>query len=394
MNPRGNLALWLVSVSAILLLAVFPASAQQVEEVVVVGQVENGTAGYLVSADLTVTLHVFVEGQETRVHTTTLDEDGSFRFDGIALGEGDTLLSRVTYRDVVYTSERLSFEAGRQQLALPVTIYETTDDPQAIVIAQVHTFMVREGDRLEIGEIYLLSNSGDQTYIGQEDARTGQRETVSFALPEGVRAEDVSLGDGSDGRYSWREGSVVDTMPVRPGIGTVEALVGYELPYRDGTRVVRAFDIPVASVLFVLPVDEMALQGDKIIDQGVLDTQMGAALSYSAGPLAAGEVLAFTVVEAASAPSPPSAAESPPVRNQGLETGIGLGMLGVAVILAYLLWRSPARLALPSTVQPLVAAIAELDTEYEGGREQEDYHTKREALVRQIRSALSDRTGD
>jgi len=56
------------------------------------------------------------------------------------------------------------------------------------------------------------------------------------------------------------------------------------------------FDVPVASVALVIPEEQGALEGTGLTPAGTLDTQMGQALSYTAGPLAAGEPLAFTLV--------------------------------------------------------------------------------------------------
>jgi hypothetical protein len=349
-----------------ILLATGWAPVPQEGEIAVVGQVTNGTPNSPLPADLPVVLHVFSGREETETLTTTLAADGSFRFDGLAPGEGETFVVRVVYQDVAYASDLGTFEPGQRELALPVTVYETTEDRSAIQVTQLHVFVSASGEHLQIGEYYLVSNTGERTYVGTKAPEAGRRATLSFTLPEG--AEGLHLDSSGLGeRYLERERGFADTAPVPPGTASSEVLFEYQLPYREGTQVMRAFDLPVASVVLVHLDEGMALEGKGITPAGPLDTQMGRALSYTAGPLAAGEVLAFRLV-AQSQPTAPSAPAGPaPARNAAQELGIGLVALAAAVVAVYLLWRLPAPEPLPGQARPLAEAIAALDTS--GGAE-------------------------
>ena len=303
-----------------------------------VGHVTNGTSGSATPTDLPVMLHVFSGREETKTLTTTLAADGSFRFGGLAPGEAKTFVVRVVYQDVAYVSDLGTFEPGQRELALPVTIYEATEDRSAIQVTQLHVFVSASGEHVRIGEYYLVSNTGERTYVGTKAPEAGRRATLSFTLPEGTEGlhfESSGLGE----RYLERERGFADTAPVPPGTASSEVLFEYELPYREGTEVARAFDLPVASVVLVLLDEGMALEGGRITPTGPLDTQMGRALSYTAGPLAAGEVLSFRLV----AQSQPTALSAPtgsaPARNAAQELGIGLVSLAAAVVAVYLLWR-------------------------------------------------------
>ncbi|MEE8389171.1 MAG: hypothetical protein V3S14_00020 [Anaerolineae bacterium] len=137
-------------------------------------------------------------------------------------------MARVVYQDVACGSDLATFEPGQPEAVVAVTIYETTEDPSAIQIAQMHAFMSMLGDRLQIGEYLLVSNARDRTYVGKEDPEAGQRSTLSFILPEG--AEELSFDDSGLGeRYLERGGGFADTEPVIAGTATVEMLFSYEL---------------------------------------------------------------------------------------------------------------------------------------------------------------------
>jgi hypothetical protein len=139
----------------------------------------------------------------------------------------------------------------------------------------------------------------------------------------------------------------------------------------------------VNAAVVVLPEENVALQGAQLSAEEMLDTQMGRALSYTAGPLGAGEPLAFTIVTRASAsPGTPSTQSS-----NGLTAGIA--SLAVAGLAVFWIWRSPDPGPMPTQLRAQVEAIAALDQDYEAGLVGEDqYRQKREALKQQLSARL------
>jgi hypothetical protein len=381
---RFTFALALVT----LLLAAGWTPAPQEGEVAVVGQVTNGTPDGALPVDQPVVLHVFSGMEEKESYTTTLAADGSFRFDGLAPEEGESFVVRVVYQGVTHSSDVGAFDAGQPELSLPVAIYETTEDPATVLVTQLHIFLTRVGDQLQIGEYYLVSNTGDRTYVGVEDPETGRQATLTFSLPEG--AEELSFDDpGLRERYLERGAGFTDTDPVPPGTATVEVLFSYELPYREGLRVERTVDVPVLSVVLVVPEEGLALDGEGIVPAGMLDTEMGPALSYAAGPLAAEESLAFTLIPGSQPASVAPVGRTSPTRNTVWETAVGLVGLAAAVVAIYLLWRPSPPGPLPARARSLVKAIAALDVDFEAGQVVEGaYRRKRKALKQQLHALL------
>jgi hypothetical protein len=379
---------------ALLLLTVAWAPIPQQETITVVGQVTNGTSDSDTPAGLEVTLHVFSGMEEAATHAFLLNADGSFRFSNLTAQEGDIFAARVVYQDVVYISKFATFEPGMQETSLPITVYETTEDSSTILITQAHVFIAFAEGRVWIEEYYLVGNTGDRTYVGVDDTGTGQRTTLSFTLPDG--AENLSFDGLSLGeRYVGQEGRFADTEPVPPGSATVEMLLSYELPYQEGMDVERAFGVPVDSVALVLSGEQVALEGAGVTPTGTMDTQMGPALSYAAGPLAAGESLVFTLIRQQQATAPSTQAGSYPVRNVTYEISAGLVALALAMVAVSLLWRSPATAPLPARARPLVEAIAALDTDFEAGQIGEKaYRKRRKALKRQLCARLADQAND
>jgi hypothetical protein len=296
---------------------------------------------------------------------------------------------RVVYRDVTYTSELVTFESELEEITLPVIVYETTDDPATVQITQMHVFISGGGDRIQVGEYCLISNTGDRTYVGVKDPETGQQTTLNFTLPDG--AEELHFDDPSSGeRFLEREGGFVDTEPIPPGNATTEVLFSYQLLYQEGMQIARTFEVPVASAVILLSVQGLALEGNAIIPGDSMNTQMGSALSYTAGPLAVGEVLNFALVARPEAAMPPSTLpDSTSPLSTAQKNGIGLVVLAVATAVVYWLWRSPTSDTLPSQARPLIEAIAALDADFEAGQVEEGaYRQKRKSLKQQLRLLL------
>ena len=357
----------------------------QEQEIAIIGQVTNGTPDGTVPLDLPVVLHTFSGMEETGVYTTTLTSDGSFHFDGLAPQEGDILTARVVYQDVMYASDFITLESEQREISLPVTIYETTQNPSTIQITQLHMFISSAGERIQMGEYYLIGNTGGRAYTGIQDPEAERPVTLRFTLPqeaEGLEFDGPGLGE----RFLESEDGFSDTEPIAPGNATTEVFFSYHFPYREGMEVERAFDAPVASIVILLSDEGLEMEGEGITPGGSMDTQMGPALSYTAGPLAAGEPLVFRLVERTVEPVSGEAA------GQGSGgTAIGLVALAAAVAASYWMYRSPAAGPIPARARSLAEQIAALDIDFEAGRVTERaYRKKRKSLKRQARASLKE----
>ncbi len=378
------------AIAVLLLIAWSP--APQSGAMTVIGQVTNGTAESATPPDLPVTLHIFTGMEEAEVYTTTLSAEGTFAFEDLELEGDETLVARTVYQDVAYTSDFATLEAGQQEISLPITVYETTEEPDAVSITQLHIFVNRMEERVQIGVYSLVSNSGDRAYVGQVDPGLDERTTLAFTLPENtesLRFDGAGLGQ----RFLEQGQGFADTRPILPGDTTLEVSYSYELPYEPDMPVEQNFGVPVQSIVMVVPGGSLALEGDGITSQGTIDTQMGAALSYAAGPLAADEPLTFSVVPAPEGMLENAGSEGqnlpPTAQRSGSGIMMGIVALAAAAVVIYLMWRTPNPGTMPAQVRSQIEAIAALDADFEAGRiEEKAYRRKRKALKRQVREKM------
>ena len=129
--------------------------------------------------------------------------------------------------NVPYSSEFVSFEPGKTEANLPVSVYETTDDAAGIRAERVHYIVEFDAGRALIAELIVLSLDGDKAYVGDGN------HVLRFPLPAG--AQDLAVNDGELGeRFIQIENGFVDRLPLPPGQNTRQILFRYSLPY-DGT---------------------------------------------------------------------------------------------------------------------------------------------------------------
>lgn len=351
------------------------------------GEIMNGTPGGTVPGDLAVTLHIFSEMEEINTYTTTVTGGQSFHFDAVTLEEGNTAVARTAYDGVTYVSEFATIEETEEDVSLPLTIYETTTDPANVDIFQLHVFVNRVSEQIQLGAYAVIGNTGSRTYVGSrastsDGATESAQRTWSVELPDG--AENLQFEGGElGGRFISLEGGFADTRPIPPGNAGVETSFTYELPFQEGIEIRQSFDVPVRSAVLVLPEGDWALEGASISSQGTLETQMGTALSYSAGPLEADEPLAFTLV-----PRTLETSRPPDGSGGASENGlvVGLGALVIAGVAITWMWRSPSTSPMPVEVQSEIEAIAALDRDFENGKLPEaSYRKKRRRLRDQVR---------
>jgi hypothetical protein len=146
----------------------------------------------------------------------------------------------------------------------------------------------------------------------------------------------------------------------------------------------------------VIAGEGIGISGPGVFPAGMLDTQMGPSLSYTAGPLDAEQPLVFILAPSLE-PEQPSSQMPPLVGGEDVGTTdeslvgllVGVVSLAVAAVVVFFLWRTPARTVIPQRALPLVRAMASLDEGFETGEvSDKTYRRKRSALKRELRSLL------
>jgi mono/diheme cytochrome c family protein len=209
----------------------------------VTGRVQNGTAGASPPSGLEVTLHGFDGDSEAFTQSTIAAADGRFSFDGLERTPGRVYVATTDFGGALYASEIGELPAETLTLELPLTVYKSTSATDALRVSRLHLlFDFPAEDILQVVELWLLSNLGDQTIAGSDEG------AIEVALPAG--ATGLSLDGGVVGeRFELTDSGFRDRREVVPGQNTSELVFSYNLPYDRRLEFARDVGYPIEAVV-------------------------------------------------------------------------------------------------------------------------------------------------
>ena len=390
--------------------------AAAAEPVTLTGTVINGTVGGAVPDDLELTLRIVgldAQGAPVELYNanTAISDDGRFAFEDVIPNDRALAAIETNYSGIRQLSPQIVPSApDADQLDLTFTIYETTSDPDAIVLTNTEMWIdavTAEGASLVL-QSYEFANMGDRIFVGDEAGRT-----LMLPLPPGTVNATIDAFANSGGRFVEEQvGNTLiyyDTQPVYPGAAGFIATT-YDLPYDGEMEITQAFPYAVTeTTVYVSQSRGLEVESEQLAagEDGNLN-----GLSYNGYELAVdqllpGNALAFRVFDGETTVQPASdiPAASVPANddgdslfssNGGLILGIGiLLIIGGGMFLFYDLQKRRLLLEteiLPPTIvddEDLVAAIAALDDAFEAGKIAEDaYLNRRQALKDALRGRM------
>lgn len=369
--------------------------------ITVEGRLVNATPGGAVAAGVPLMLHSYDGQQMVGVIEGTSEGNGTFRFEGIEVPKGRRFEVMATVGRTAYLSDNTAPAPGQTKLVLPVTIYETTTDPSALHIAQMHTIVeFLSPTQLQVFEVYVIANDGDRAVEGAVTLDDGRAASLRFGLPAGATGLSFGQAEASD-RFIRTADGFADSWGVPPGPEAAQVAVSYLVPYRDGLRLERSLSYPTDGVSVVLPQGDVRLVSEALAPQGSLQMQDGRQVDiFTAADFQAGQTLAFELRGQPTADVPGALAASPARPAPGLTlVPVGLIALGLALIGGAIWWwrrplaPSPVAAATTGLEGPetiLIRAIAQLDEAYQAGILPEDnYLRQRNSLRAELKTLLA-----
>lgn len=343
------------------------AALAPIETGMIRGLVTNGSLAEPPGEAITVTLNAFTpDFQVVLTQTAAIEQDGSFQF--LVSDVPPDLFYVVTalYGGVQFGSDFGELERGNPELELPFTVYDSTTDPIGVNIAQMHVILDFADDRLRVSELYQFGNNSLQVYAGP----TGDPDegTVEIMVPEGAQNLQFNHTFGSvenllpTDSIVQTENGWADTLPVRPGLASLNLLVRYELPYDGGVSFSHPVGYEVADMNMVMADAGVQLQNDgSWTDGGSQLMGEQAFLTFTQTAVPAGSNISVSLEGDPQVTAPGGSAVAPP-RNTTTELlfGAGLLLLVVASIGYYVNLRRQHRRGEPeAVVMPAAAAPAQ-----------------------------------
>lgn len=370
------------------------AAFEPVAEATVSGMVTNGTTGEPAPQGMEVILRAFTSDLNRTLNlTATVESEGRYLFELTDVPQDWFLRTAVFYEDIEFGSDFNQVTSSIPDLELPIIIYDKTTEPDAISINQLHTIMQLQSDgQLEVSQLYVVSNSGNAVYVGPSGEIT--EGTFELVLPDNAQLIEFQRGFGSlDSFFPTQElistaAGWADTLPVRPGQGSLLLLARYTMPYsEDGTTLSHPLLYETAEINLVLPEGIDVSGPDTWQDTGLQTLETGAFSSFRMVDISAGSTLNATFEGRPRQSAPTSSGAV--IRNETAELMIGGGLFLVVVAVAVFAvrqWQSPAY-DIEKEKEDLLHEIAELDDDFEAGQlDEAEYFDLRENLLEELRA--------
>ncbi len=355
----------------------------------ITGSVMNLSGGN-VPDGLEILLHGFDNMQIAYTSTVPLDGSDRFLFDGIAMIPGRAYLALTEVDGVTYGSDIGLFEGGRTEIDLSIEVYESTTEISGLNIDRLHLFIEPVDDRtVRVIALYIISNQGNQVVVP-----VGEEEPVmSFHLPDG--AYNLEFREGElGGRFVQTKDGFGDLAPIRPGSGSHQILLAYDLDLDKKLNLRQYVDIPVKAVIVLVPEDGLTIRGDSLQDAGFREMEGFSYHTYNGSGVGAGEAIEISIQRASTF----SLAQL----SAGSTTGllVGISALGIALLAAgiYLYRKNqpvdeelfeeekPVTQPEPASQEAVIDAILVLDDLYKSGQlPEEAYLKRREELKDRLR---------
>jgi mono/diheme cytochrome c family protein len=344
------------------------------------GQVVNATTNQP-AANVEVRLHAFQDDTEVFTLAGRADETGHYSFEKVPNDHTLVYLIEGFYQDVAYVGDEpgIFTPAGTPETNIDVKVYNTTSVDETISITQLHYLLSFSPGAVNVVQVFVVGNSGNQTYIG----RAGQ--TFRFELPAG--ATNVAFQNNpNQARFMPTETGYADTEPVMPGEDgqTIAAL--YDIPYSRDSLAVEV-PLPAAVVeVNVLVIDQgVELKSGQVEFVETRQFQGNTFEVYRGDSLGQDDTLTFNLaglnnldfINSANIPDREVALNSTGL-NQDVLRWIMLGLGGVVIVLAGVIYpltrpqqaTSPVDLSeanLETHRRKLLLTLARLDQIFEAG---------------------------
>lgn len=354
------------------------------------GQVRNGTTGDLVP-DAQITLYALGPGGNIlQTAQAVAGADGTFTFEDLNVDHTISYALESFYQGVRYLSpEPVTFLPDVKEVGQDLTVYETTDDAQALAQQRLHRIMTFGGGFVNIADVYVFENDTNRAYVGAM-AEDGLPATVKIGLPSG--AVDVSIQDQTARPF---DDYYLVGQPILPGDETMIA-VSYNVP-ADGDEL--ALETPLfyeVPFINILASDQgQTIEGQRLNFEGVQAFQGNDYQLFSGADLSPEQGLVMQIKDL---PSMATVSEAGAVvggnANQSQTILLwSLGGLGVAMLAFGLLYSakstpSAQRATGAEEKSYLLLFLSELEALYEAGEIDEavyrQFRAEKRGLLKQI----------
>ena len=364
--------------------------AGSIEEATITGTVINATTGQIVGEGEARLRAFNMDLNEMLSLTAAVDENGRFQFDLEDVNPAWVYLANFGYDGISYSSEPAQLDPNNPQVDLSITVYDPTTDPSGIIIDRIHVVIQFMEDQLFINELYVVNNIDTAVFVGVDgDPLNG---TFQISLPPNAHSISFERGFNAFDSFIPAEEIIqtptgfADTLPIRPGQGSLNLLISYGIPYQPGMTIAHPINYEVQQASIAMPQTGVTISGEDWLPQEPRVMGTSTVLNYVNPQPALTGNLTFTL-QGQPRQTPSQTGSASDISNSW-EVWMGAVFLLTAIVGAVVFvyqWQFAPAAAPAADPHLLMREIAALDDAYEEGEISETaYKRQRKKLKREL----------
>lgn len=218
-----------------------PATAAERARGVIEGTVVNETTGEpQIGVEITLTT-TNGEGTDPRRDVVTTGTRGAYRFSDLVTGPDRVYTLDARHDGGMFAGDAISLpdDVRRPVIETTIRVWDTTDDPAAVLIERNDLFVVPDGNDASVIESVTIVNPTSLAYIGRGAEMTGspsgRSASFGFALPEAAFEQDVQILESDINMPAGlrTDFGFATTVAIPPG--TTRTTFAYRVPGSGGT---------------------------------------------------------------------------------------------------------------------------------------------------------------
>ena len=208
------------------------------------GNVTLATEGATLPEGLMATLFIFDMEMNEETFETTVNADGTYQFDNVAIDDQHGYFVSVEYNDGSFNSDFLRGTIDTNTMTLDVTLYDTTDDTSVLHLASVLTQVdLIDDNTVRIWQAYSWVNTSDKLFT--TGSATGHPLSVRVPVPNGATLTEDN--DMSRYMYDSESGYVYDSYPLLPATEH-SFYLQYTAPFSGNLELNQLFDYELVGI--------------------------------------------------------------------------------------------------------------------------------------------------
>ena len=167
-------------------------------------------------------------------YTVPVADDGTFVLEGVEPAPRVRWTVQAEQAGLDFDSPPVGFDEFGQAPEPMLDLYLPSSTHAELEVESLQLILAVSGEQLLVGQTVSLVNTQPWVFTGE--AETPGTLPVTVRIPIDPAAEEVTLADFGQTRFTAGDGFVLDSAPVYPEVGEHQAVLGYILPWPPTNR--------------------------------------------------------------------------------------------------------------------------------------------------------------